>query len=127
MQLAVVNTGRSDCISADRTMIDINAVLVAVVNNSVILQPCEHLNSSVAIDLGFRPSRQTACQACSRSLRLGNRDEDHLDDLTASGLESLGAEVWLKHLEEPFHHSRFVRSFSVEGDSCCIWNSIHLT
>jgi len=34
-----------------------------------------------------------------RSLRLGNRNESRIDDLTATSLETLGAQISLKHLE----------------------------
>jgi len=35
-----------------------------------------------------------------RSLRQGNRDKSRIDVLTTTGLETLGTEVRLKHLEE---------------------------
>ena len=39
-----------------------------------------------------------------------DRDESCIDDLAAAGLEALGAEVCLEHLEEHFNHSRFTQS-----------------
>ncbi len=58
---------------------------------------------------------------------LGNRDESCVDDLAAAGLEALGAEVCLEHLEELFNHSRFTQSLPKEGDCSCIRNAVHHT
>jgi hypothetical protein len=57
----------------------------------------------------------------------GNWDESCDDDLAAAGLEALGAEVCLEHLEELFNHSRFTQSLPKEGDCSCIRNAVHHT
>ena len=63
----------------------------------------------------------------SRSLRLGNRDESRIDDLATAGLEALGAEVCLKHLEKLLDNFRLAQSLSEESDSSGIWNAVHHT
>jgi hypothetical protein len=57
----------------------------------------------------------------------GNWDESCVDDLPAAGLEALGAEVCLKHLQELFNQSRFTQSLPKEGNCSCIWNGMHDT
>ena len=58
---------------------------------------------------------------------LGNRDESRINDLATAGLEALGAEVGLKHLEELFDNFRFAKSLSEEGDCGGIWYAVHHT
>ena len=58
---------------------------------------------------------------------LGNRDKCRIDDLTTTGLETLGAEVSLKHLEELLDHSRLAQPLPEEGDCGGIWNHVHHT
>ena len=60
--LAVVDIGRSDSISADESMVDIDtdAVLVTVVTDAVLFLSSEHLNPFAASDLGFHPGPQAA-------------------------------------------------------------------
>ena len=62
-----------------------------------------------------------------RSLRLGSRDKCRIDDLTTTGLEILGTELSLKHLEELLDHSRFAQPLPEEGDCGGIWNAVHHT
>ena len=59
--LAVVDIGRSDSISEDESMFDIDAdaVLLTVVTDAVLLSS-ERLNPLAATDLGFHPSPQAA-------------------------------------------------------------------
>ena len=54
-----------------------------------------------------------------------NRDKSRIDDLAAAGLETLGAEVCLKHLKELLDNSRLAQSLSEEGDCGGIWNVVH--
>jgi len=42
-------------------------------------------------------------------------------------LETLGAEVSLKHLEELLDHSRLAQPLPEEGDCGGIWNAVHHT
>ena len=58
---------------------------------------------------------------------LGNRDKSRIDDLTTTGLETLGAEVSLKHLEELLDHSSLAQPLPEEGDCGGIWNPVHHT
>jgi hypothetical protein len=58
---------------------------------------------------------------------LGNRDESRIDDLATAGLEALGAEVGLKHLETLLDNFRLAQSLSEEGDCGGIWNAVHHT
>jgi len=51
-----------------------------------------------------------------RSLRQGNRDKSRIDNLATAGLETLGAEVSLKHLEGLLDHSRLAQPLPEEGD-----------
>ena len=60
-----------------------------------------------------------------RSLRLGDRDESRVNDLTTTGLETLRAQVFLKHLKEFLDNSRLAQSLSEEGDCGGIWNAVH--
>ena len=100
----------------------------------------EHLNPFIASDLLSNPAlRQPpgfdffvhlagiALLLLSRSLRLGKRDKSRIDDLTATGLETLGAEVSLKHLEELLDHSGLAQPLPEEGDCGGIWNAVHHT
>jgi hypothetical protein len=45
--------------------------------------------------------------------------------LTTTGLETLRAQVSLKHFEELLDNSRFAQSLSEEGDCGGIWNAVH--
>ena len=56
---------------------------------------------------------------------LGDRDESRINDLTTTGLETLRAQVCLKHLKEFLDNSRLAQSLSEEGDCGGIWYIIH--
>ena len=56
---------------------------------------------------------------------LGNRDESRVNNLTTTGLETLGAQVCLKHLKEFVNNPRIAQSLSEEGDCGGIWNAVH--
>ena len=56
---------------------------------------------------------------------LGDRDESRVNDLTTTSLETLRAQIRLKHLEEFLDNSRLAQSFSEEGDCGGIWNVVH--
>jgi hypothetical protein len=58
---------------------------------------------------------------------LGDRDESRVNDLTTTGLETLRAQVSLKHLKEFLDNSHPAQSFSEEGDCGGIWNVVHHT
>jgi hypothetical protein len=58
---------------------------------------------------------------------LGNRDKSRIDDLTTTGLETLGAEVSLKHLEKLLDHSCLAQPLPEEGNCSGIWNTVHHT
>jgi hypothetical protein len=58
---------------------------------------------------------------------LGNWDKSRIDDLTTTGLETLGAKVSLEHLEELLDHSRLTQPLPEEADCGGIWNPVHHT
>jgi len=58
---------------------------------------------------------------------LGNWKKSRIDDLTTAGLETLGAEVSLKQIEELLDHYRLAKPLPEKGDCGGIWNPIHHT
>ena len=55
----------------------------------------------------------------------GSRDESRIDDLTATGLVALRAELSLEHLEELLNHLRLAEPLPEEGHWGGIWNAVH--
>jgi hypothetical protein len=56
---------------------------------------------------------------------LRNRTESHLDNLIATGVETLGSEVFLKQLEERFDQFRPAQSLPEETEYYCIKDAVH--
>ena len=90
----------------------------------------ERLNPFAASGLGshpalWQPSGFDFLVLLAGIALLGNRDESRVNDLTTTGLETLGAEVSLKHLEELLDHSSLAQPLPEEGDCGGIWNAVH--
>jgi len=121
-----------DIVPADESMIniDVNTVFVTVVTDAVLFCP-----ASVSIPLlhaiwvfvpGLRqPPGFDFLVLLAGIAVLGNRDESRFNDLTTTGLETLGAQVCLKHLNEFLDNSRLAQSLSEEEDCGGIWNAVH--
>lgn len=58
---------------------------------------------------------------------LENWHKSGIDDLTTMGLESMGVEVSLKHIEELLHNTHLAQPLPEEGDCGAIWNAVDHT
>jgi hypothetical protein len=124
---AGVDIGRSDSISADESMVDIDAdaILVTAVADAVLYCPASILILLPQAIWVFVPAfrqpagfdffvqlKGIALLLLCRNLRLGNRNESRISDLTTTDLETLGAQVCIKHLKEFLDYSRLAQSLS---------------